>query len=347
MKVYFDPILGKLRRNDLKEAIAYFNSMGIYALVTVANYSAFPAPNTVAGYMYICISSQGTSWLPGSLGGTYYPEGFYYSTGSAWIYSKTAYQALQATVDAGLVDNQFVSPLTFNNAAKWSQYALKEDGLVSGGAITVGTYGGAGTDNDARVAAATWYISPTTYSTVVDTDFLDIALSAAGLQRYVGFYGDNTGTITKVEGAETEYAAYPSTPVGSIVIGYILVTDASSGAAPDLSIYATINPRITSITSSAVPTLNTDSFDVLNITALATNITSMTTNLTGTPGNFKDLIVKFKDNGVARTITWGAKFASLYATLPTTTITGKTLVVGFRYDTVSNTWQCWVFSYSV
>jgi hypothetical protein len=124
MKVFFDPILGKLRRNDFKEAVAYFNSMGIYALVTVANYSALPAPNTVAGYMYICISSQGTSWLPGSWGGTYYPEGFYYSDGINWIYSKTAYQASQATVDAGLVDNQFVTPLTLTNS---TQLAAKAD----------------------------------------------------------------------------------------------------------------------------------------------------------------------------------------------------------------------------
>ena len=120
MKVFFDPVLGKLRRNDLKEAIAYFNSMGIYGMVTVANYSALPAPNTATGFIYICLASQGTSWLPGSLGGTYYPEGFYYSTGTSWIYTKTAYQALQATVDAGLVDNQFVSPNTFENAAKWN-----------------------------------------------------------------------------------------------------------------------------------------------------------------------------------------------------------------------------------
>jgi len=120
MKVFFDPILGKLRRNDLKEAIAYFNSMGIYALIEVANYSALPDPTTVHHHMYVALASQGTSWLPGSWGGNYYPEGYYYSDGTQWIYAKTPYQALQVTVDAGLVDNQFVSPLTFNNAAKWN-----------------------------------------------------------------------------------------------------------------------------------------------------------------------------------------------------------------------------------
>jgi hypothetical protein len=44
-----------------------------------------------------------------------------------------------------------------------------------------------------------------------------------------------------------------------------------------------ITPRVTSETSSATPTINSDNTDVHRVTALATNITSMTTNLTGTP----------------------------------------------------------------
>jgi len=138
MKVYFDPILGKLRRNDLKESIAYFNSMGIYALVTVANYSALPDPTTVPGHMYICVSSQGTAWLPGSLGGTYYPEGFYYSDGTQWIYSTTAYNASQIAVDAGLVDNQFVTPLTLANTPKVAN-AIQQNGDTRGATVVIGS----------------------------------------------------------------------------------------------------------------------------------------------------------------------------------------------------------------
>lgn len=123
--------------------------------------------------------------------------------------------------------------------------ADKQNGLVSGGAISVGTYGGTGTDNDIRVAAATWYISPSNYSTAGNTDFLDIVLAAAGLQRYVGFYGDNTNTITMVGGAESEYAVYPSTPVGKALIGYVLVTDSAAASTPDLSGYMLISNKAT------------------------------------------------------------------------------------------------------
>jgi len=34
----------------------------------------------------------------------------------------------------------------------------------------------------------------------------------------------------------------------------------------------------------------------------------MTTNLSGTPTNFQSLIIRIKDNGTARAITWGASF---------------------------------------
>ena len=178
--------------------------------------------------------------------------------------------------------------------------ADKVNGLTSGGAITIGTFGA----NNVRVAAAVWFISPSNYTTVINTDF-SVALSSAGLQRYVGFYGNTSNAIVKVEGTESEYATLPTQPANTVLIGYILVTDSSAGAAPNLSAYATIDPRVLTITSSATPTIDVSLYDIVNITALATNITSMTSGLSGVNGNFKSLIINIKDNGVARTITWG------------------------------------------
>lgn len=99
-------------------------------------------------------------------------------------------------------------------------------------------------------------------------------------------------------------------------------------------------PRVTSISSSATPTINTDNCDAVTITALAANITSMTTNLSGTPNNFDTLIIRFKDDGTARTITWGSSFASSQATLPTTTVISKVLTVGLQWDSVKSKWIC-------
>ena len=101
-----------------------------------------------------------------------------------------------------------------------------------------------------------------------------------------------------------------------------------------------INPRVSEEASSATPTINTDNVDAHSITALAAAITSMTTNLSGTPVNFQKLIIRIKDNGTARTITWGASFEAKGAALPTTTVISKVLTVGFVYDTVTSKWGC-------
>jgi hypothetical protein len=81
-------------------------------ITVVANYAALPDPTTVSGQFYWCSASQGTYWLPGSLGGTYYNAGLYYSNGVSWEYTPTPYNASQAAVDAGTNDDQFVTPKT-------------------------------------------------------------------------------------------------------------------------------------------------------------------------------------------------------------------------------------------
>lgn len=101
-----------------------------------------------------------------------------------------------------------------------------------------------------------------------------------------------------------------------------------------------VTPRVTTITSSATPTINTDNCDAVTITALAAAITSMTTNLTGTPADFDPLVIRIKDNGTARAITWGASFEDAGGSLPTTTTVSKILTVGFSWNAVAAKWDC-------
>ena len=98
--------------------------------------------------------------------------------------------------------------------------------------------------------------------------------------------------------------------------------------------------RVLAITSSATPTINTDSYDCVNITALAAAITSMTTNLTGTPANFDQLEFRIKDDGTARAITRGASFITGVGTMATTTVAGKPLHEFYEWDTVQSKWVC-------
>lgn len=106
----------------------------------VTNYSALPDPTTVPGQFYWCEASQGTKWLPGSLGGTYYNSGMYYSNGTSWTFLNVPYQATQAEVNAGLNDDKFVTPNTLGNSI-WAFTASKVLATVlTGLSASAGTY---------------------------------------------------------------------------------------------------------------------------------------------------------------------------------------------------------------
>lgn len=99
--------------------------------------------------------------------------------------------------------------------------------------------------------------------------------------------------------------------------------------------------RVNSTTSSATPSINTDTTDYYRITALAVAITSFTTNLTGTPSAGQELTIEILDNGTARAITWGASFASTsIGTLPTTTTVNKILFVKLIWSVARSKWLC-------
>jgi hypothetical protein len=73
--------------------------------------------------------------------------------------------------------------------------------------------------------------------------------------------------------------------------------------------------------------------DFIDITALAQAITF--NNPSGTLSNFDRLIIRIKDNGTARAISWGTVYAAGGPALPTTTTLSKILHLGFLYN--SNT----------
>lgn len=97
--------------------------------------------------------------------------------------------------------------------------------------------------------------------------------------------------------------------------------------------------RVTAVTQSATPAINTDNIDTAVILNIAQAITSMTSSLTGTPVDGQVLWIEFLDNGTARAITWGASFEStVLATLPSTTVASVRLRVRLKYSTASSKW---------
>jgi hypothetical protein len=96
-----------------------------------------------------------------------------------------------------------------------------------------------------------------------------------------------------------------------------------------------ITPRIVTATDDATAVIDVDVTDQYQLTAIA-NATEFT--VTGTPVNGQKLIVRLKDAGVAKALTWTG-FIAIGCTAPTTTVAGKTHYIGCIYNSATPTWN--------
>lgn len=101
---------------------------------------------------------------------------------------------------------------------------------------------------------------------------------------------------------------------------------------------STLPEKITTVASDATPNPTGGSLrNFYTITALAANAIFAVPS--GTPANANKLIIRIKDNGTARTLTWNAIYRRLEFALPTTTVISKTLYVGFIYNSADSKWD--------
>jgi hypothetical protein len=98
-----------------------------------------------------------------------------------------------------------------------------------------------------------------------------------------------------------------------------------------------ITKRVDTQTSSASPTPDSDSYDMYILTALgaaaAFGIPS------GSPTQGQGLIIRIKDDGTARALTWNAIYRGIGTSLPSTTTISKTLYLGFVYNSTDTKWD--------
>lgn len=102
-----------------------------------------------------------------------------------------------------------------------------------------------------------------------------------------------------------------------------------------------ITPRIATTTSTVTLTINSDTTDQYNVTALSNGMTI--TAPTGTPTNGQKLIIRIKDNGTGRALTWATGSSNTFRvignTLPTSTVANKTIYIGCVYNTEEVRWD--------
>ena len=263
--------------------------------------------------------------------------------GELAINYNTADMALYAKNSAGSVKSLINNPagLKYPTADGTANQVLKTDGS---GNITMGTVAIAAGGTGATTKSAGFdALSPMTTA----GDLILGGASGTGTRLAIG-----TSTYILTSNGTTATWTAPSASFTYPGAGISVSTGSAWGTsltAPSGTIVGTsdtqtltnkrVTPRVSTATSSATPTINTDNVDIYGLTAQAVNITSFTTNLTGTPTDGQKLWVYIVGTA-ARSITWGASFESSTATLPTTTVTTNRLDIGFVWNAATSKWRC-------
>jgi len=212
-------------------------------------------------------------------------------------------------------------------------YGNNFDGSAALTQIIASTYGGTGN-------GFTKFSGPTTTErtfTLPDATATILTSNAAVTPAQGG-----TGVANNASSTITISGAFGTTLT---VSGATSVTLPTSGTLSTLAGTETltnkwIQPRfLPSTANSAEPTLNTDNYDMMIITAQSVAISSFTTNLTGTPVNGQKLWISITGT-TAIGITWGAKFEASTVALPTTTVSTNRLDVGFVWNVATPAWRC-------
>lgn len=165
-------------------------------------------------------------------------------------------------------------------------------------------------------------------NTVWTLDNVDELLTGAGIPTQTG----NNGKFLTTNGSAASWAAISQVPSQTGSAGKYLYTDGTTATWRNKNLV----PSTTSVTSSGSVSPDVNS-EMTVITAQAAPLTIA--NPSGTWGQGQMHVLRIKDNGTARALTWDTKYRALGVTLPTTTVISKTLYVGFIYNSTDDKWD--------
>lgn len=95
-------------------------------------------------------------------------------------------------------------------------------------------------------------------------------------------------------------------------------------------------PSVQAVSSAGTVTPTFDD-DEVTITAQAAALTLA--NPTGTALEGAGLVIRIKDNGTLRSITYGSQYRAIGVTLPASTVASKTLYLGMVYNNTDTMWD--------
>ena len=138
---------------------------------------------------------------------------------------------------------------------------------------------------------------------------------------------------TTFNGKQNAIGYTPANKAGETFTGAISATNLSGTNTGDQTYIA---PRTQTVFSAATVT-PTSNNDVVAITTQAVSL--VLANPTGTFVQGQSLLIKIKDDGTARNITFDTNYRAVNTTLPTTTTISKVLYIGIVYNSNDLKWD--------
>ena len=107
-------------------------------------------------------------------------------------------------------------------------------------------------------------------------------------------------------------------------------------------VLAQVEPHVNrseSITTVATLTPDPDQKDIVTVSAQAEALVVANPSPAYTVVNGQKFILRIKDDGSVRTITWGDEYRAIQSSLPSSTTASKTLYLGFIYNAPDTKWD--------
>lgn len=209
-------------------------------------------------------------------------------------------------------------------------YAPTSFSLMANQSETDTVLGSTSTGLVKKIGIATTYLKKSD-SSLYATQYRVDTTAANALAR-INTKGSGTVTSIQVVGG-TGATVTPTTAVTTSGV-YTVTPEVSSATYNTLSNKRWV-PRVISAASYTTSvTIPADSVDLFQITAQAGAL--LFNAPSGTPNNGDLLVIRIKDNGTARALTYNAIFNW---SPPSTTVLGKYLVMCFMYNSVTSNWN--------